>query len=217
MTELAADLDASAIPDGSNVLVVGPAMTGKRRLLHGVLAADGADDRATAFVTTRKGGETVESEYRVVHPDVAEFAVVDCVSRQRGFGSAAESDTRRLVSSAGDLTGIGIGVTDFMRRFYGSDDVASASVGMHTLSTLLMYADIRRVYQFLHVLTGRVESSGFRGGFVIDTPVPDSSLGVLKQPFDGVVEVREVDESGEREYRVRGLPDDAGPRRWTTF
>lgn len=217
MTVLAPDLDPAAIPDGSNVLVVGPAMTGKRQLLHRVLAADRSADRATAFVTTRKGAPTIESEYRTVHPDVASLAIVDCVSRQRSFGSRRDSNDRRLVSGAGDLTGIGIGVTDYMRRFHESDDVETASVGMHTLSTLLMYSDVRRVYQFLHVLTGRVDSSGFLGAFVLDTPVPEDSLGIMKQPFDGLVEVREDEESGDRQYRVRGLSDAAGPRRWTTF
>lgn len=216
MTELAPDLTPAAIPDGSSVLVVGPAMTGKRRLLYSVLAADGGDDRATVVTTTRKAAGTIESEYREVHPEVADLGVVDCVSRQRGVGGR-DTDGRRMVSSAGDLTGIGIGVTNFMRRFHGDDAIASASVGLHTLSTLLMYADVRRVYQFLHVLTGRVESSGFLGAFVIDTPVPDSSLGIMTQPFDGVVEVRDVEESGDREYRVRGLGDAVGPRRWTPF
>ncbi|NHN43349.1 hypothetical protein G9C85_17165 [Halorubellus sp. JP-L1] len=216
MTDLAPDLDTSTVRDGSNVLIVGPPMTGKRELLYEVLAADRGDDRATAFVTTRKAAETVEREYRDVHPDVDTLAVVDCVTRQRGFGGD-ESATRRLVSSAGDLTGIGIGLTDFMRRFHQDESLSSTSVGMHTLSTLLMYADVRRVYQFLHVLTGRVESSGFLGGFVLDTPVPQDSLGIIKQPFDGVVEVREVEATGAREYRVRGLPSDAGPRAWTEF
>lgn len=217
MTDLAPALDTGAVRDGSNVLVVGPPMTGKRELLYEVLAADRGSDRATAFVTTRKAAGTIEPEYRDVHPDVATLAVVDCVTRQRGFGRNEESPTRRLVSSAGDLTGIGIDLTDFMRRFHEDDDLSGASVGMHTLSTLLMYADVRRVYQFLHVLTGRVESSGFLGGFVLDTPVPQDSLGIIKQPFDGVVEVREVEETGGREYRVRGLPSDAGPRAWTEF
>jgi len=52
---------------------------------------------------------------------------------------------------------------------------------------------------------------------VLDTPVPENALGIIKQVFDGVVEVREVEDTGAREYRVRGLPTAVGPRHWTEF
>ena len=42
MTGLAPDLHADVVLDGSNVLVVGAAMTGTRELLYEVLAAAGA-------------------------------------------------------------------------------------------------------------------------------------------------------------------------------
>jgi hypothetical protein len=217
MMELAPALDAAAVPDGSNVLVVGPPMTGKRRLLYEVLAADRSGSRATGLVTTRKPADQLAMGYREVHPGVRSLAIVDCVTRQQGFSGGETTRERRFVSSAGDLTGIGIALTEFMHQFDDDPAVESASIGMHTLSTLLMYADVRRVFQFLHVLTGRVSSTGFLGGFVLDTPVPDASLGVLKQTFDGLVEVREVEETGDREYRVRGLDGDVGPRTWTAF
>jgi len=217
MTELAPDLDASAVPDGSNLLVVGPAMTGKRELLYEVLAADRSRSRATGLVTTRKPADQVAMGYREVHPGVHSLAIVDCVSHQQGLSSGQTTRKRRFVSSAGDLTGIGIALTDFMRLFDDDPEVEAASIGMHTLSTLLMFADVRRVFQFLHVLTGRVASTGFLGGFVLDTPVPDDSLGVIKQTFDGLVEVREVEDTGAREYRVRGMPRTVGPRTWTAF
>lgn len=217
MTEVAPALDTSAVPDGSNLLVVGPAMTGKRELLYDVLAADRSATRATGLVTTRKPADQVAMAYRERHPGVHSLAIVDCVTRQQGFSGGQTTRERRFVSSAGDLTGIGIALTEFMHLFDEDPDVESASIGMHTLSTLLMYADARRVFQFLHVLTGRVASSEFLGGFVLDTPVPDASLGVLKQTFDGLVEVRDVEDTGAREYRVRGMPQAVGPRTWTAF
>jgi|AntDeeMetagen192_2_1112575.scaffolds.fasta_scaffold01228_3 KaiC/GvpD/RAD55 family RecA-like ATPase len=217
MTELAPALDTTAVSDGSNVLVVGPAMTGKRRLMYEVLAADYSDERATGLVTTRKPADVVAMGYRERHPGVHSLAIVDCVSRQQGFSSGQTTRKRQFVSNAGDLTGIGIALTDFMRLFDEDPEIEAASIGFHTLSTLLMYADVRRVFQFLHVLTGRVASSGYLGGFVLDTPVPENALGIIKQVFDGVVEVREVEDTGAREYRVRGLPTAVGPRHWTEF
>ncbi|SDM71091.1 hypothetical protein SAMN05192554_10693 [Haloarchaeobius iranensis] len=133
--------------------------------------------------------------------------MVDCVSRQ--LGSHRGDGHHRFVSDAGDLTGIGIRTSEFMRQLQASCD--TVGLGMHTLSTTLMYADLRSVYQFLHVLTGRVGSGDFRGGFVLDDVGDARSYSVLRQPFDGLVEVRDGDEA--REVRTRGL--DIGPRAWT--
>jgi hypothetical protein len=79
---------------------------------------------------------------------------------------------------------------------------------------MLMYADLRRVYQFVHVLTGRIDSSGFAGAFTLDTTTRNSeSLDVLMQVFDALVEVR--DEGNGPELKVRG--GEFGPRQWTEF
>ncbi|WP_267641413.1 DUF7504 family protein [Haloarchaeobius amylolyticus] len=206
-------LDAASLAPGTNLLVAGPAMTGKRQLLYHLLGHSGEADHATSIVTTRKAADTVEREYRAVDPDVTRLGIVDCVSRQRGFGTVEESPTRRYVGNAGDLTGIGIRTSEFMRRFQADDTVDTASVGLHTSSTVLMYTELRRVFQFYHVMTGRVESAGYTGVFVIDTPTADNALAVLKQLFDGLVEVRESEDG--RQLRVRGI--EAGPRQWTGF
>lgn len=202
---------AGAVDPGTTLLLAGPPMTGKRALLYRLVAADRAPDRGRLLVTTRKTGDAVEGEYREVHPDVSgeRLAVVDCVSDQYGV-DLRESERRRYAHDPGDLTGIGIGVTEFMRQFHEDPDVRGVEVGLHNLSTMLMYADLRRVYQFLHVLVARIGAADFRGTFVIDESPESQRLNTLAQPFDGLVEVR-MDE--RREFRVRGI--DAGPKRWT--
>jgi len=192
------------IPRGTNVLVAGPPLTGKRELLYELLGGGTTD--GTVFVSTRKRASVIEREYRQHAPEPA-LRVVDCVSGQ--FGRTQQTGHHRFVSSPGDLTGIGIRTSEFMRQLQSSCD--SVGLGMHTLSTTLMYSDLRRVYQFLHVLTGRVQHAGFRGGFVLEDVGDLRSNSVLRQPFDALVEVREGDEG--REARVRGL--DVGPRTWT--
>jgi KaiC/GvpD/RAD55 family RecA-like ATPase len=113
------------------------------------------------------------------------------------------------VSDPGDLTGIGIGVTTFLRQFYREG--TSARLGVHSVSTMLMYADLRRVFRLLHVLTARIDAADSIGVFALDDSVDSHEQSVLRQPFDGVVELRETDEG--RELRCRGV--DAGPRSWT--
>jgi KaiC/GvpD/RAD55 family RecA-like ATPase len=200
-----------ALDPGTTLLLAGPPMTGKRALLYRIVAADRTSDRGRLLVTTRKTGDAVETEYRQAHPDVAEdrLAIVDCVSDEYGF-EVADTDRMRFTHDPGDMTGIGIHVSEFMRRFHEDPQIETVEVGLHNLSTMLMYAELRRVYQFLHVLVARIAAAEFRGTFVIDESPESQRLNTLAQPFDGLLEVRMED---EREYRVRGV--EAGPRNWT--
>lgn len=208
-----ADHGFESLDPGRTVLIAGPAMTGKRRLMYRLLASV-ADDFA-AFVTTKLDADRLAAELTDAWPERdRSVRIVDCVSRQRAVQHLSDTDDRRYVATAGDLTGIGIAVSGFMQDAYHDSDVENAVVGLHSLSTMLMYADLRRVYQFVHVVTGRVESSGFRGVFTLDTPAgDDESVTRLKGLFDGLVEVRETEATPE--LRARGEID--GPRTWTSF
>ncbi len=202
---------------GTSVLIAGPPMTGKRELVYQLLAGEGGPDRGTVVVTNRKGSDAIRREYRAADPDLPEerLFLVDCVSRQRG-DRTRHTDRTRFVSQPGDLTEIGIRLTEFMRRLHEDDGVDTAGVGFHTLSTTLMYADLSRLFQFLHVMTGRIASSGFVGAFVLDTPTAGRTRAILSGAFDAVLEVREgADGRGRRQVRARGT--DVGPRSWTAF
>jgi hypothetical protein len=210
-----AALRGEEIAPGTNVLVAGPVMTGKRDLLLSLVGAGDATDRGNVLVTTRQDAETMAGAFRRLAGPVPDdrLSIVDCVSRANGFGRTREQPSRRYVTDPGDLTGIGIALTEYLRGF--DDDDVPARVGLHSLSTTLMYADLRRVFQFVHVLTGRIATSEFVGVFAIDSTVPDShDLEILKQPFDALVEVRDT-ETGGREVRVRGA--EFGPRQWTDY
>jgi len=212
MAGVPAGLDAVTLDPGTTLLVTGPVMTGKRRLALDLLSRHaGAED--TVFVTTRKDAETIEREFAARAGDEAatRLSVVDCVGGTAGV-RARDDGRRRYVSTPGDLTGIGIAVTGFLRERHARGE--RANLGLHSLSTMVMYADFRRVFQFLHVVVGRVSAADFRGVFTVDTSVVDDrQLDVLTQPFDARLDVRE--RGNEREFRVRG--HDVGPRTWTAL
>lgn len=208
-------LQPSALAPGTALLVSGPAMSGKRGLVIDLLAADraGGGERATVAVTTRRSGAAFERDFVAAGGTAAELSVVDCVSRQTGFGRVAESRRRRHVSDPGDLTGIGIGVSELLRDAGGR---AAPWLGIHSLSTMTMYASVNRVFRFLHVLTGRVRAldgvlvAAIEGG----GDGRDEAFDVLSQPFDGRLDVRER-EDGTREVRGRG--ESVAPRSWTAL
>ncbi|ADE04507.2 DUF7504 family protein [Haloferax volcanii] len=200
-----------SLPDSGSVLIAGPTMTRKRRLMLSILAPGERTDAGTVVVTTKKPAPSIARELSYISGSPPEqFEVIDTTSVADLLDDRADAGNLRYVSSPGDLTGIGIHLTESLREHYEAS--RSARVGLHVLSTLVMYTDLKRLFQFLHVITGRISAAGFTGVFTLDTGfVDERELALLKQPFDGFVETRDTD--GDPEFRVRGLDD--GPRSWT--
>lgn len=188
-------------------------MTGKYQLLLEFL---GRSSDAAIVVTTKNGVETVRSDLDAIrHYDDDRVGVVDCVTQQRDIasGGAAETETTKFVSSPGNLTRIGVEFTDLFERF--NERGLRTRVGVHSASQLVMYSNLKQVYQFLQVLTGKLQSAGWTGGVVLDsTAHDDQTIYTLQELFDGIVETRESAE-GRREMRVRGLSAEASP--WQPF
>ncbi|MFC7205172.1 hypothetical protein ACFQJC_16760 [Haloferax namakaokahaiae] len=201
-----------SLPDGGSVLIAGPAMTHKRRLMLSLLAeSDDSQRGGKIVVTTRKPAPTITTEFEHIAGHSAEqFEVIDTTSVADLLSRDARSAQSRYVSNPGDLTGIGIHLTESLRTHFEAG--RTARVGLHVLSTIAMYTDLKRVFQFLHVITGRIAAAEFTGVFTLDTGfIDDRELELLKQPFDALIETRETESLAE--VRTRGL--DIGPKTWT--
>ncbi len=187
---------------GTNLLVAGPPMTGKRRLAFDVLAHGDGD--GVIIVTTKSTGEQVLSDYKSrLDGRDSPMGVVDCVSKQQGM-SPQRIEGVEFASSPVDMTGIGIKLSEFLQRFYDAG-VRSNRIAFDSLSTLLMYSNLQTVFRFLHVFTGRVQSAEAFGLFVIDSSAHDAqTMSTLRQLFDGEIEVREAEGSGS-EVRLKGI------------
>lgn len=202
---------------GTTVLVSGPPLIGKYELALDFLGRGHASGEAAVVVSTKDDDRTVVSDFDRTVPgfDRSRFGVVECVSGAESDGiETVESGVRvRRTASPGDLTGIGIGLSELMNEF----DEAGASgvrVGMDSLSATMVYADFDRVCRFLHVLSNRIVRAGGIGLFTLDgAAVERSQYEALKGLFDGLVELRENDD-GSHEYRIRGLDV---PREWREY
>jgi archaellum biogenesis ATPase FlaH len=94
-----------------------------------------------------------------------------------------------------------------------ADGVDRLRIGFDSLSPLLMYVDLQRLFRFLHVFTSQIQSRDWVGLFSIDPDSHDAQVvNTISQLFDGVIEVRLTDD-GTREARVRGL--DSSSTAWT--
>ncbi len=196
MYDLADVLPDAELEAGTNLLITGPPLSGKRRLALDILADGTSQQEGAIVVTTKDSGEKILKEYRKRVDDVEgkPLGVVDCVTKQRGVGNAEDGPQLKYASSPVDMTGIGIKLSEFLQDFYERKGLQQNRVLMHSVSTLLMYSDLQTVFRFLHVFTGRVQSANGLGLYVIDsTAHDDQTMNTLTRLFDGVVELSEDD------------------------
>jgi len=203
MYDIGVDCVDGSVAPGTNLLVVGPPMTGKRDLAFDVVADGCRDGEGGIVVTTKDSARKVQQAFADRAPD-ASLGIVDCVTRQQGMDSEEESDLVRYASSPNDLTGIGIEFSELLQLFYGGRGIERNRTVMYSLSTLLMYSNLQTVFRFLHVSTGRVQSADGLGLFLVDDTAHDEqTMSTIKQLFDGVIEVRDAEDG--RECRASGI------------
>jgi KaiC/GvpD/RAD55 family RecA-like ATPase len=191
MYDLGPEFDNESISPGTNILVSGPPLSGKRQLAMNALGHGANDGEGSVIITTRDSSDRVLSDFRSLldDPDNANIGVVDCVTKHQGR-SASDTELVKYASSPLDMTGIGIKFSEFVEEFYTERNVTQNRVLVDSLSTLLMYSDLQTVFRFMHVLTSRIEDADAIGIHVIESTAHDQeALNTLNQLFDGIVEV----------------------------
>jgi len=188
-------------------------MIGKEKLVYDILADGAKGGDGAVVVTTSDKAANVVDEFRERVPELqgAQLGVVDC----RGEGGAnpelIDGVSVHQVSSPGDLTGIGIGITKALEGLHDSGR-ERGRLALVSLSTMLTYTDKKTVFKFCHVLSSRLDAAGYIGVFTIDSGAHDQqTIQVIKQAFDGLIDIRDAD-GGGREARVLGLANE--PTDW---
>jgi hypothetical protein len=175
--------DVGSVPAGTNIIVLGSSITGADDCLWDVLEYGLTDGQPGIVVTT--------SGIPADRTDSGLF-VVDCSGTAQG-GPVDASRTQHI-GSPSDLTGIGIGWVKCARAI-GREAAGGLRVGLLSISTLLQYVDSDRVFNFLHVLTGRISAAGYLGVFVLDPDSHDDEIvNQIKGQFQGVVTLDETEE-----------------------
>jgi KaiC/GvpD/RAD55 family RecA-like ATPase len=215
LSNVLAVAQAETVRAGSSLLISGPAMTGKDDLAFNILG-DGlsADEGAIAVTTNGTAEDTVaELQARAGTIDAHQVTAIDC----RGDGNRQTEQVEdgiyvQRVGSPGNLTDIGIAITQSFDRLQDAG-VDQGRLALTSLSTMLTYTDKETVFKFSHVLSSRLDAADFLGVFTIDSTAHDEqTLQIIKQSFDGLVEVRE---NSGRQARIRGLSSE--PSQWVEF
>jgi len=199
------------IPPGSTVLVTAPALSGGEDLARRLVADSIGTDESGLFISTNMTGEKLLQTCRRTHdsPAAAQLGIIDCSGQDPG-----RSDHEipiRYVSSQSDLTGISIQYTALYEPLAANAAAGRVRTGLISLSSLLMYVDLKTVFQFAQTLAGRIGTTGGLGVVAIDPTVHETqAVNTFAQIADGLIEVREVDSGTE--LRTQGLPNQ--PEGW---
>ena len=176
---LSPSLDANAEDACTDLLTVEP--PAREDVLY-VTLVDSPDERMDAWRARADGAR----------PAKMGFVDVGGATRSSAAASVLGGDPLgdvlvRPVSSPGNLTDLGIKVSEFLSEW--SDDGNRTVVCVDSLTTLLQYADLQRAFRFLHVLTGRVRALDAFAHYHLDPDAHDDrTLNTLLTLFDGVAE-----------------------------
>jgi hypothetical protein len=202
-----ADARIGELPAGTNLLISGPSRTQKRKLALDLLSSGAGMEQPAILISTDSSANSVIEEFEAaLEGQMPPTYVVDCTGN---------TDTETLpgdvhveeVGSAGDLTGIGVALSECM-RVIGDDAAGGLRIAHISLSTLLQYTSAERVFEFCHVISGRISAAGYLGVWTLNTDTHDATVvNTLRGRFEYVAEIRENDD-GTLEMRVLGGEDD---------
>ena len=193
------------IRGGTNLMLIGPPMSGKEDIINHVMYSGLLKGDASIIVSTREPGEDLLEWFEQFknNIDMLPIGIVDCVTKTLGIGALDTIHIKRA-SSPVDLTGIGVRISQYFEYFCMKKQVPGVRLCINSLSTILMYSNIQTVFRFLHVFTGRVKAVKGLGIYIVEDEMHDQqTIATLKQLFDGMVEIKAID-SGHA-MRVIGL------------
>lgn len=186
------------VEEAGNVLLLAPPLesTADEACMR-LLTPVPPEAETVLYVTFTNSADDRLSHWRSHATGPPAGAGVVCIGElARSAGAIADGAEAGMNTSVGvetvtdpsDLTGLGIAINQFIEQW--SDDERKIVVCFDSLTTLLQYADLERVFRFLHVLTGRLRSAGALAHYHMDPTAHDEGTqNTLKSVFDAVVSV----------------------------
>lgn len=183
------------LADAANVLLLEPPATeaGEAACFDLLSVAPPGDEHVLVISADTEPDEWYEAwRRRVGAKRPASIGFVAVGEQARGAAASGEPGTVppaiavRPVERPGDLSAIGVALTGLFGRWTDDRQVV---VCVRSLGSMLANAELRRTYQFLHILTGQLQTSGAVGHFHLDPARCDEAdLNALRTLFDVVVE-----------------------------
>ncbi|WP_240334755.1 DUF835 domain-containing protein [Halorussus sp. MSC15.2] len=198
----------SDLAQGDCVLLLAPSIhSATEDACLDLLAFDDASEENVLWVTYTRSPDTCIRDWLTRTGErPRNMRLVSVGDTTRSATARAGSDTTsatgdevvETLSNPGDLTGLGIKLSEILREWDALDGRTVAC--FDSLTALLQYADLQTVYKFLHVLTGRFAAADVTAHFHLDPDACDTqTVSTLTSLFDTVVEF----DDGEWSVRSR--------------
>jgi hypothetical protein len=184
----------AAVKGADNVLLLAPSMNRRARELHRDLLTAAARETACVLaVTYRQSPDRWLRDWRRSVGELPARVGVISVSETASTTDAVAderdgAEVWRAVERPTDLTGLGITVSECLKRWH--DTTGRIAACFDSLTAFLQYGDLHTVYRFLHVLTSRLRAVGASGHYHLDPGAyDDQTVSQLKSLFDASVEL----------------------------
>lgn len=196
--------DATRVPDASNVLVLARSITPAETDACVDLLSSCGDGAVAALRLDfhRTPGDLLPDWLQNMGYRPVKVGIVS-VGEQAKTGAVREGQydgfpfdvNVKCVANPGNLTDIGVAVTEMLDRW--DEDIDQLVFCFHSLTPLLYYSDVNKAYQFTHHLTGHMTLRNASAHYHMDPNAHDTStINTFKTLFDAAVE---IDDDGEKQ------------------
>jgi KaiC/GvpD/RAD55 family RecA-like ATPase len=213
------DLMFGGIPAGAQVLLNGPAHTGKDVLAR-LFAAEGLRAGIPAlWVVTDKAYSVIREEMTTLYPGYPEaerkglVRYVDLYAKSLGVTQAEPGVVLLAATDKGVLEQLTQAVNEFCQEF--KQKYASYRLIFESVSTLTAYLDTTQTFRFLQPFTGRRKLDRAAGYYLLETGMhSESDLQTLEHMVDGSVNLK-IDQL-KTYLSIRGITD-VQSRAWVGY
>ena len=191
------------IGDASTVLLLAPSLDSCEddACLDLLTVTDPAQENVLSITFTQSATERVQLWDEYIEERPAQTGIISIGEMMRSTTADTSTTIQQsagplvieTVSDPSDLTDLGMTISSFLSEWDTNDNQTVAC--FHSITSLLQYADVQRVFRFLHVLTGKFDSSEVVAHYHMDPSAHDQqTISTLTPLFDAIVERDENDE-----------------------
>jgi hypothetical protein len=167
-----------ALEEASSVLLLAPSLSDTEDACCADLLQP-TDERGgnLLWVSYTKSPDSQLRRWRAHgHGHAANLGIVSVGESTRSTAAAQPGESHasgpiEAVANPNDLTGLGIRLNNYLRRW--EDNGHQTTLCFDSLTAMLQYIDPETAYEFLHILTGRIHAAGARAHFHMDPSAHD--------------------------------------------
>ncbi|MEE8402817.1 MAG: RAD55 family ATPase [Candidatus Hydrothermarchaeaceae archaeon] len=205
------------VPPGSNILLVGPPMTGKSLLVRDFFYTGLKNGEGGIYISTKdtatKLYQSFKDSDRDLQPYEDAFGIIDCVSRTLPIESKESIKNVIYAASAIDMPTISIGLNEFLKKLIKEKQIDKIRVVVESLSNLLMYSNLQTVYRFLHVFTASTRAADAISIYSVEGGMHSpETIATLKQLVQMAIEIQE---DGDR--KMLRVSEGTGDHKWQEY